>query len=145
MRAHLHDPLDAETLAAWENFGRWPEREYFPQVIGLVLEEMRTDYARMRLPYRPELDQPAGVVHGGALASLVDSVVVPAIGQAYPRGTFFATVTMTVNYLGGVKEQDVVAEGWVTRRGRTTVFCQVEAFCGDRKVVEGSLVYAVRT
>ena len=29
------------------------------------VEEIRQDYARLRLPYRPEYEQPAGVVHGG--------------------------------------------------------------------------------
>ena len=66
---HLAEP--------WSQFGRW-EQVYFPSVVGLELEEVRSGYGRMRLPYRPELQQPAGVVHGGAIATLIDTVVVPA-------------------------------------------------------------------
>ena len=81
-RAEQFDPLPADRAARWSRFGRWEER-YFPNVVGLELEEVRLDYARMRLPFRPELNQPAGVVHGGAIATLIDTVVVPAIGSAY--------------------------------------------------------------
>lgn len=144
MRAERFDPLPDDVTARWETFGRWPDRTYFPSLLGLTIEEVRSDYCRMRLPYRPELDQPAGVVHGGALATLIDTVVVPAIGSAYGPETMYMTVTMNVSYVGAVREADVVAEGWVTRRGRSTVFCRAEARAEGRLVMEGSLVYAVR-
>lgn len=144
MRADRYEPLPDDVLERWSTFGHWPDRHYFPSLLGLTIEELRTDYCRMRLPYRPEHEQPAGVVHGGALATLMDTVVVPAIGSAYGPGTQYMTLTMNLSYIGAVREADVVAEGWVTRRGRTTVFCRAEAVCEDRLVMEGSLVYAVR-
>lgn len=143
-RADRYDPLPDDVLARWANFGQWPGRTYFPSLLGLSIEELKTDYCRMRLPYRAEHEQPLGVVHGGALATLIDTVVVPAIGAAYGPDTGYVTLTMNINYLGAVREADVVAEGWVTRRGRTTVFCRAEAMCEDRLVMEASLVYAVR-
>lgn len=144
MRAHHFDPLPDDVLARWENFGNWPDRTYFPGLVGLQIEELRTDYCRMRLPFRPELEQPQGLVHGGALATLIDTVVVPAIGSAYGPEVQYSTVSMNVNYLGAVRQADTVAEGWVTKRGRTMVFCRAEATSGDRTVMEGTLVYAVR-
>lgn len=144
MRADQFDALPADVLARWENFGRWPGRTYFPGLLGLTIEELKADYCRMRLPYRPEFEQPAGVVHGGALASLIDTVVVPAIGAAYGPEVGYVTVSMNINYLGAVKEADCVAEGWVTRRGRSMVFCQAEARADGKLVMEGSLVYSVR-
>ena len=47
-----------------------PDRVFFPTHVGLVLEEVRAGYARLRLPVRPEVAQAAGIVHGGALATL---------------------------------------------------------------------------
>jgi uncharacterized protein (TIGR00369 family) len=81
----------------------------------------------MLMPYRPELDQPAGLVHGGAIATLLDAVVVPAVGAAYGRDVRYSTVDMHVQFLNAVQQADVVAEGWVVRRGRTVVFCESEA------------------
>lgn len=143
--ADRFEPLPPERLAVWENFLAWPDRVLFPTVVGLEKEEIRTDYCRLRLRYRPELNQPAGVVHGGALATLVDTVVVPAVGAVYETRPMLLTISMTLNYLAAVVEQDAVAEGWVERRGRSTVFCRAEvrSAAGELAVV-ASLVYAVR-
>lgn len=143
--AHRFEPLPPERLAVWQNFLDWPDQTYFPTLIGIEKEEIRTDYARLRLRYKPELNQPAGVVHGGALAALVDTVVVPAVGAVYDTRPMLLTISMTLNYLSAVSEQDAVAEGWVERRGRSTVFCRAEVRAADGELaVAGSLVYAVR-
>jgi uncharacterized protein (TIGR00369 family) len=137
-------PAPPEVLERWSRFGRW-ERRLFPNVVGLVLEEVRTDYARMRLPYRNELDQPAGVVHGGALATLIDTVVVPAVGQAYGADWAYLTIQMDVRYRSAIVGQDAIAEGWVEQRGRSVVFCRAEVRGADGTVAaDGSLMYTVR-
>ena len=139
-RAELFAPLEPELAARWSKFGNW-EREYFPTLVGLRVEEVRTDYCRMRMPFRIELEQPAGVVHGGAIATVLDSVVVPAVGCAYPADYRFSTVDMHVQYMAALVKEDGVAEGWVVRRGRTTVFCEAELRGADSgKVVARSLL-----
>lgn len=138
------EPLSADRAARWSSF---PERDraIFPTIVGLKVEEIKADYARMRLPFRPELEQPAGVVHGGAIATLIDTVVVPAVGGAYDVPVAMLTLSITVNFVGAVIGEDTVAEGWVERRGRATVFCRVEARTAGRGLVAtASLVYTVR-
>ena len=99
----------------------------------------------MRLPFRSEFEQPAGVVHGGALATLIDTVVVPAVGSAYDVPVAMLTLSMTINFVGAVVGEDAVAEGWVERRGRATVFCRAEVRTAGRGLVtSASLVYTVR-
>jgi uncharacterized protein (TIGR00369 family) len=144
--AHRFAPLtDPDLVARWAKFPHWGDRTIFPNVVGLELEEVRTDYARMRLPYRPELDQPAGVVHGGAVATLIDTVVVPAVGQAYDVGWVYLTIQMDVRYLGAVVGEDAIAEGWVEQRGRTLIFCRAEVRTASGKLAaDGTLTYTVR-
>ncbi len=137
-------PLPAERAERWSRFGRW-DRVYFPSFVGLVVEEIRLGYARMRLPWRSELAQPAGVLHGGALATLVDTVVVPAVGGAYDEIPVMFTVSMQVQYLGAVRDEDAVAEGWVVQRGRSTVFCEAAVrTASGTPAATGTLVYTVR-
>ena len=137
--------LPPEKLAQWDNFGVWPGQTLFPTVVGLVKEEIREGYCRMRLPYRPELDQPGGVIHGGAIATLIDTVVVPAVGAVYDTRPVMLTITMNVQYLAAVRSEDAVAEGWVEQRGRSTVFCRAEVrTASGRLAATGTLVYAVR-
>jgi uncharacterized protein (TIGR00369 family) len=145
MIADRFAPLPDETLAQWASFGTWDDRVYFPKVVGLVVEELRTDYARMRLPYRPELNQPAGVVHGGAIATLIDTVVVPAIGTGYDVRPRMLTVSMNVQYLGAVVEEDAIGEGWIEQRGRSMVFCRAEVRGGSsgKLCANATLVYKV--
>lgn len=138
-------PLPPETAERWRNFTRW-DTVYFPRLVGLEMEEVRTDYARMRLRYRPELNQPAGIVHGGAIATLIDTVVVPAVGSAYAEPRPMFTIDMHVQYLDAVRGEDAIAEGWVEKRGRSTVFCRVEVRTASGVLAAtGALVYKVGT
>lgn len=136
--------LPSERAQIWQGFPRW-ERAIFPTLVGLELEEIREGYARMRLPYRPELDQPIGAMHGGAIATLIDTAVVPAIGSAYSGHPKLLTIDMHVQFLAPVVKQDAVAEGWVEKRGRSICFCRVEVRTASGELAAtASLVYRVR-
>jgi uncharacterized protein (TIGR00369 family) len=142
-RSSQYEPLPDRGLEFWNRFGNWDE-VYFPTLVGLQLEEMKVDYARMRLPYRAELNQPAGVVHGGAIATLIDTVVVPAIGAVYDRVPVMLTIDMQIRYLGAASQTDLIAEGWVVKRGKSIVFVQAEVRTADDDVAaEGWLTYRV--
>ena len=146
-RADQHEELDAATRERWLGFGREREhgRGFFAQHIGLVVEDVRRDYCRMRMVFRPELLQGGGIMHGGAIASLLDSVLVPAIGATLPEGSRYATVDLHVQFLEALQEDDAVAEGWVVRRGRRVVFGQAEARAAStgRLVATSVLTYNV--
>jgi uncharacterized protein (TIGR00369 family) len=143
-RADQYPPLRAGASDLWVRYGQWEEL-YFPRLIGLQVEEVRDGYCRMRLPWRLEITHPAGVAHGGALASLIDSVVVPAIGSHYAERRAFATIDLHVQYLSALVGEDAVAEGWVTQRGRSIVFCEAEIVgaTSQRTVARGALAYKV--
>lgn len=141
--AALFAPLPPEKAERFAGFA--PGRpEFFPGLVGIQLEEVRADYARMRLPFRPVLNQPAGVVHGGAIATLIDTVVVPAIASGYDEPHRYLTIDMQVQYMGATIADDLVAEGWITKRGRSTVFCRAEVRTPKAGLVAtGTLVYKV--
>lgn len=142
-RADRFVSLSPERIARFAGFA--PGRpEYFPGVVGIRLEEVRQDYARMRLPFRSVLNQPAGVMHGGAIATLIDTVVVPAIASGYEEPRRFLTIDMQIQYMSAVIGEDAVAEGWIVKRGRSTVFCRAEVMTAKAGLVAaGTLVYKV--
>ncbi len=144
LHAERFAPLEGPLAERWAKFPRGWDRPYFPTLVGLELEEVRPDYARMRLPFRPELEQPAGVVHGGAIATLIDTVVVPAVGAAYKREWQYVTVAMNISYLGAVVAEDAIAEGWIEQRGRSLVFCAAEVVTASgKRAATASLTYKV--
>ena len=118
-------PLAEEVRHRWAKFCAWDE-EYFPNHVGMVVEELRKDYARLRLPWKGFLRQPEGVMHGGVIASLVDTAIVPAISAHYDTRPRMATVHLGVQYLRTVRDSDIVAEAWVEHRGRSMVYCRAE-------------------
>ena len=137
-RAERHEQLDDETITRWSRFATG-DTTIFPVHLGFVIEDLRQDYCRMRLPNRTEMLQGAGIMHGGAIAALLDGVLVPAVGATLPRGARYSTVDLHVQFIravpgprpDGTGGEDAVAEGWVVRRGRTTAFCESEVFAAD--------------
>ncbi|MEY3566762.1 MAG: hypothetical protein RLZ19_776 [Actinomycetota bacterium] len=140
------EELTAEATATWLRFGKW-ERVYFPKLVGLEVQAVRLGYCRMLLPFRPELEQPMGIVHGGAIATLIDAVVVPAIGSAYGPEVGYTTLDMHIQYLAAMSKEDAVAEGVVLKRGRSVVFCEANVFglSSGKHLARGSLTYNVST
>ncbi len=132
-----------ERIVHWRE-SRSLDGPYFPNLVGIEIEEIREGYARMRLPFKPELNHAFGVVHGGVTATLIDTVVVPAIGSLYDEQQRLATVDMNVKYLGAVVGEDMVAEGWVEKQGRTICFCRAEVRTPSGQLVAtGTHVYSV--
>jgi uncharacterized protein (TIGR00369 family) len=142
-RAEQFEVLPPERLDRWSKFGKW-DTTWYPKFLGIEVEEIRRDYCRMRLPYRPEFRQPAGVVHGGAIASILDTVVVPAVGSGYDEPRQLFTIDLQLRFLAPIIDDDIVAEGWVLQRGRQIVYCDAEARSGSGKLAATcTLVYKV--
>ena len=138
------EELPAQATAAWAKFPGHTGGLNFAQLVNLQLEEVRRDYSRMRVPWRDELRQPAGMMHGGALATLVDTVVVPAIASAYDQVPVMLTLNLNLSYLGAIIGSDAIAHGWVTRRGRSIVFCEAVVLDeSGNPAVRGSITYKV--
>ena len=69
-----------------------------------------------------------------------------AIGVTVPPGSTYSTVDLHVQFLDALRDEDAVAEGWVVRQGRRTVFGESEARAATsgRLVAKAVLTYSVR-
>jgi len=144
-RADQFEAVTAAEMARWRKFGSSGEVT-FPQMLGLTLEDVRHGYCRMRLPFRPDLKHAGGVVHGGAIATLLDSVLVPAIGVTVPPNSAMSTIDLHVQFLDALVDEDAIAEGWIVRQGRRTVFGESEARAANtgRLLAKAITTFAVR-
>lgn len=114
--------------------------------LGLVAEEWGEDGVRVRLPFGPALTNDGRVLHGGAVASLVDTAGAAAVwaGHDFDKGARAATVNVSINYLGAAVESDLVAEARCVRRGRELAFAEISvADAGGKPVASGLLTYRV--
>jgi uncharacterized protein (TIGR00369 family) len=122
--------------------------QFFPSsplvgLLGLRLESIATDEATLVLPFRPELATIGDVVHGGAIASLIDTAGMAASWAAddEPSSMAGSTITLNISYLAAARGQDLTAHAVVSRRGRSIVFSEVRVTEPDgRLVATGSVV-----
>ncbi len=119
----------------------------YNRLLGVGVEEVRNDYARLRLQFKPELLHPGGVVHGGAIASLIDTAAALAIFSRLtepPRAS--TTIDLHVHYLEAVVDEDLIAQAAIRRRGRSIVFVTVEVTTASGIIVaHGELSFRIIT
>jgi uncharacterized protein (TIGR00369 family) len=113
------------------------------QLLGMQLVAIEDGRAELALPYRPELATMEDIVHGGAIASLIDTAGMAATwsDDTEPESLAGATVTLNVNYVAAARGQDLTAVATVSKRGRSIVFSDVRVTePGGRLVATGSVV-----
>ena len=72
---------------------------------------------------------PLGVVHGGMIATLLDSTMALAVHSTLPAGGYFSTLQLNVNYVRQVTAETgrLVCDGKVVHAGRTTAVAECTA------------------
>jgi uncharacterized protein (TIGR00369 family) len=88
------------------------------RLFGFELDSIGKGRAVMSMRVRRRHIQVHGVVHGGILASLADTVGALAAYPMLPRGTRLATVEMKINYLEPVVRGSISGEATILRLGR---------------------------
>jgi uncharacterized protein (TIGR00369 family) len=114
----------------------------FAALLGIAVNELAADRAVLELPDRPELATTGTVVHGGALATLLDTAAMAAAWCVAdpPASLRGSTAALAVTYLAPATGQ-VLATATVLQRGRTLVTLDVTAACGDREVAHALVTY----
>ena len=122
-------------------------RQFFPHSpyvghLEMQLTEMQPGMAILTLPFREALVTIGTVVHGGAIASLIDTAAMVAAWSegeipAKARGT---TVNISVAYLSAAQQEDLRAVARVLRRGRNLVYLDVEVTGASGNAVAKGLV-----
>lgn len=67
-----------------------------------------------------------GMLHGGAVATIVDSACGIALGSLLEQGEMCVTVDLRINYISNMKEGTLVGQGRVIHRGRQTGVTEAE-------------------
>ena len=111
--------------------------------LGLVIERYEPDDATVRVPFRPELSNDGTYYHGGVIAAALDTAGALAAwsNHDFDKGTRALTIAMSVQYVGGAKQSDLVCHARTVKRGRELVFTEITATDADAKVV----AHAVQT
>jgi len=98
----------------------------FADLVGIELESVEPGLASMSLAVRDELKQNNRVVHGGAIASLIDSAAAFAVIPLLKENETATTVDLTINFVRPLVAGRSKATARVLREGSRVVFISVE-------------------
>ena len=103
----------------------------YAHMLGIELDDISEGVATLGLHVRKELKQNHGVVHGGAIASLIDTAMAFAIITLLAPGEKVTTVDLTVSYLRPLTKGRITARAKVVRSGRRLFVVTADVFGDD--------------
>lgn len=119
-------PLAGSAIAAFANW------------LGIVVLEADAGRSVLRLPIKAELANRRDHVHGGAIATLVDSAMALATRSTEVGLETGGTIDLNIHFLAPGKGA-LLATATVTRAGRSVAFCQCEVRDESGKLVATSM------
>jgi acyl-CoA thioesterase len=111
----------------------------FSRLLGIELVEVTSGSATLSLEVRDDLKQNHGVVHGGAIASLIDSAMAYAIIPLLTAKEKVTTVDLTISYLRPLTRGRATAKATVVRAGRRLFVVTAEVLDDDGKLAATAL------
>jgi uncharacterized protein (TIGR00369 family) len=120
------------------------ERVPFAHFLKLELGEMRRGAATLHLELRDELKQNNGVVHGGVIASLVDTAAAFAIITSLEPDQTTTTVDLTIHYLRPLIRGHVTAQARLLRAGRRIMAIEVDVLDETQALAATALTSFIR-
>jgi uncharacterized protein (TIGR00369 family) len=111
----------------------------FAKLLGIELESFAAGVAVLVMPLHDNLKQNSGVVHGGAIASLIDTATAFAIITLLPEGERVTTVDLTVTYLRPLIAGRATATAKVLRAGKRVIAVSAEVLGQDGSLVATAL------
>ena len=126
----------AATLARW-----WTERIPFNARCGIRVTGWTDEVVQMEVDETDDLSNGVGSIHGGVVATLVDTAANAAAISLddFPPGSLVATVSMTVHYLGPARGH-LVATAECARRDGALRSVVVEVHDDPGKLVAHGVV-----
>ena len=107
----------------------------FPHHLRMQLVSISVDQAMVKLKTEQCHLQPFGIVHGGVLATLIDTATFWSVFLRLPEDEGLVNIDLKLNYLKSISTGLMTAEGRCIRAGRTINYA--EASVKDK---EGNLI-----
>jgi len=121
----MHKPNDPDFAARVRaSFNNQPAMA----LICATMPVIEAGYTEIHLPYRPEITQQHGYIHGGVVGMIADSAAGYSAATLTSADTGVLTVEYKLNLLAPAEGDRLIAEGSVVRYGRTLIVTKAEVF-----------------
>jgi uncharacterized protein (TIGR00369 family) len=115
----------------------------FAERLGVVVEQADDGTARLAFEASDEHLNAAGTVHGGVLATLVDTAMGTAVRSMTGDEDVPATSQLTVTYLRPGKPGRLAVTGRVRTRGEHLTVCEADVEQDGRGLVHAVATFAL--
>ena len=121
-------------------------RSHFDELVGTEWLDDDPDHARVRIELRDELRQPVGLLHGGVMSTLVESICSRATALAVlDQGMAAMGQSIAVSFIRPITEGGAEVKARARHRGRTTWVWDAEVLNDDGKLcATAQMTIAVR-
>jgi 1,4-dihydroxy-2-naphthoyl-CoA hydrolase len=107
----------------------------FAVELGIEIDAASPQEVVGRMPWAPERCTAGGVLHGGALMSLADSLGGVCAFLNLPQGAGTATISSSTTMMRAVREGEVTGTSRPLHVGRSVIVVQTEARDGEGRLV----------
>ena len=118
---------------------RMREAVPFLKHLGIEVESVGPGTATLLLPMREEIMRNDGIVHGGAIASVIDSAFAFAIIPLLAENERTVTIDLTIHYVRPLSGGAAKAIARVVRAGRRVITVSGELFDENGKLATTAL------
>jgi 1,4-dihydroxy-2-naphthoyl-CoA hydrolase len=126
------------------DFSAFADMMPFARAAGVEITAAGPEEVDGRLQWAPERCTSAGVLHGGALMTLADTVGAVCAFLNLPEGASTSTIESKTNFFRAVRSGAVRAVARPLHAGRTTVVVQTDLYDDDgRRVSQTTQTQAV--
>lgn len=108
-----------------------PRLTAYSRLTGVRILSAERGRAEAALSLSDRLTNRRGVLHGGAMATLLDTTLGAATISAMAPEEWCATTSLSIQFISGARDGDVRATAEVLRRGKRIAFVRGEARDGD--------------
>ena len=116
----------------------------FAKLLGLEMGELKTGEATLHLTVRDELKQNQGVMHGGAVASLIDTASAFAVVTQLEPDERVTTTDLTIHYLRPIVSGRLSATARIVRGGRRLFVLSIEVINDQQKLVATAITTYIK-
>ena len=107
--------------------------------MGIQIETIELGEAVLSLEMKDSLKQPGGLLHGGVIATLIDTAMAFAIRTGVPSDVPTATIDLTIHYLRPHTDGKAVCTAKVVRSGKRIITVIAEVANENGKLVATAL------
>ncbi len=118
------------------------QHQPFSGLLNVQLTRLEQGYAQLEIPYRKELTQQHGFLHGGVIGYLADNVC--GLAAATEVGEV-VTQEYKINFLAPAIGRHFIGKGYVVRAGRRQVICRSDVYAVTEEGEEKHVATALAT